>query len=165
MSKLTQIVSNYLNPKKPMIWMIILIVLFIVASVYGYKKYFLPWLQSRKDGDVTNVNPKKGGESGGGEVKIYFFFANWCPHCKTAKPEWEQFSKNYNHKEIGNYTILCIQMDCTEDPPKPEIADMIKKYDIQGYPTIKMVKDGKVIDFDAKVTNSALEQFVKNMVA
>jgi thiol-disulfide isomerase/thioredoxin len=28
--------------------------------------------------------------------ELIFFFAEWCPHCKTAKPIWEKVSADYN---------------------------------------------------------------------
>ena len=54
-------------------------------------------------------------------------------------------------------------MDCTDDTD-PKIIEYMETYKIQGYPTIKMVKENKIIDFDAKVTSTALESFVSNMV-
>jgi hypothetical protein len=41
---------------------------------------------------------------------------------------------------------------------------MISQYNIAGYPTIKMIKDGQTIDLDATVNKYNLEQFVINMV-
>jgi thiol-disulfide isomerase/thioredoxin len=29
-------------------------------------------------------------------VRVNIFFAEWCPHCKTAKPIWEKVSADYN---------------------------------------------------------------------
>ena len=52
-------------------------------------------------------------------------------------------------------------MNCTEETQ--EIEDAIEKYNIKGYPTIKMSKYDKTIEFDAKITYSALEKFVQMM--
>ena len=40
---------------------------------------------------------------GTSEAKLMFFSADWCPHCKKAKPEWDKFSSEYANKEIGYY--------------------------------------------------------------
>ena len=161
MASIKNIFFSFINPRKHIIWMAILFILFIFASIYGYKKFYLPWVSSKKYSDVANTDPTA--NANGGDVTIYFFSADWCPHCKTALPEWKNFSHNYDGKEINGYEISCINIDCTDDKDA-KVNEYIKKYDIQGYPTIKMVKGDKIIDFDAKVTNTALESFVKNMI-
>ena len=148
-------------PRKKIIWLIVLFIVFIFASIYGYKHFYLPWLSSKKYSDVANTDPTATGN--GGDVTIYFFSADWCPHCKTALPEWQNFSHNYNGKEINGYVISCVNINCTDDTDV-KVTEYIQKYNIEGYPTIKMTKENKIIDFDAKVTSSALESFVKNMV-
>jgi hypothetical protein len=34
------------------------------------------------------------------------------------------------------------------------------KYNIEGYPTIKLIKDNQVIEYDAKPTKLTMEQFL-----
>lgn len=161
MSSIKNIFFTYLNPRKRMIWIIIIVIIFIFASIYGYNHFYLPWLSSKRYSDVANTNPSASGN--GGDVTIYFFSVDWCPHCKTALPEWQNFSHNYDGKEINGYVISCIHIDCSIDTD-PKIIEYMETYKIQGYPTIKMVKENKIIDFDAKVTSTALESFVSNMV-
>ena len=161
MASIKNIFFSYLNPRKKIIWVVIIVLIFLFASIYGYNHFYLPWLSSKKYSDVANTNPSASGN--GGDVKIYFFSVEWCPHCKTALPEWQNFSHNYNGKEINGYVINCINIDCTNDKDT-KIVEYMETYKIQGYPTIKMVKENKIIDFDAKVTSSALESFVTNMV-
>jgi thiol-disulfide isomerase/thioredoxin len=87
----------------------------------------------------------------------------WCPHCKKADPEWATFSKQFNDKVIKGYTIKCIDNDCTNDEDD-SVADLLKRYNIDSFPTVKMEKDGNMIDFDAKITSSALGKFVDSVV-
>ena len=161
MASIKNIFFNYLNLRKKTIWFIVLFVIFIFAAIYGYNKFYLPWLSSKPNSDIANTDPTATGN--GGDVVIYLFSADWCPHCKTALPEWQNFSHNYNGKEINGYVISCVNINCTDDKDV-KVIEYIQKYDIQGYPTIKMVKENKIIDFDAKVTSTALESFVNNMV-
>jgi thiol-disulfide isomerase/thioredoxin len=161
MASIKNIFFSFINPRKQIIWIMILIIVFIAASIYGYNQFYLPWVASKKYSDVANVDPNSTGDVG--NVTIYLFSADWCPHCKTALPEWQNFSHNYNGKEVNGYEISCINVNCTDDKDA-DVIEYIKKYNVEGYPTIKMIKGEKVIDFDAKVTNSALESFVKNMV-
>jgi thiol-disulfide isomerase/thioredoxin len=161
MSSIKNIFFNFINPRKKIIWIVILFIFFILVANYSYKRFYLPWLSSKRYSDVTNTDPTS--TKNGGDVTIYFFSADWCPHCKTALPEWQNFAHNYNGKEVNGYMITCININCTDDKDV-KVISYIQKYKIEGYPTIKMVKENKIIDFDAKVTNTALESFVKNMV-
>jgi thioredoxin-like negative regulator of GroEL len=40
----------------------------------------------------------------------------------------------------------------------------MNQYGIEGFPTIKMLKDGQIIEFDAKPTKENLEQFINTVV-
>lgn len=98
------------------------------------------------------------GNSNSNVAELYLFGVDWCPHCKTAKPEWEKISSQYADKKINNYKVIFSDVNCTQETP--EVTQLINKYDIQGYPTIKLVKNGQVIDYDAKVTADNLLQFL-----
>jgi thiol-disulfide isomerase/thioredoxin len=95
---------------------------------------------------------------------IYFFNVDWCPHCTKAKPEWVNFFTKYDGKVVGNYTVNCIGgedgTDCT-DTSDPKVNDAIARFDLEHYPTVKMVKDNEVYDFDARVSSSSLGQFIQ----
>ena len=161
---LTQQFFAYLDPRKSIIWLIFFVILAIFAAIYGYYHFYLPVANGRNFNNLSNKKPVANGLPGaGGDVLIYFFHADWCPHCKTAAPEWKTFSDKYNGAETNGYTIRCIDKNCTKDD-NAEVQELIQTHKIEGYPTIKMIKDGKTIDFDAKVTNHFLEQFVINMV-
>ena len=56
--------------------------------------------------------------------------------------------------------IVCVPVDCT-DAENPETAQMISQFNITTYPTIKMVKDNITYEFDAKITEANLDEFVK----
>jgi copper chaperone CopZ len=72
-----------------------------------------------------------------------------------------KFKNQYDGEIVNKYTVKCIEMNCTEE--NAEITEAINEYDIKGYPTVKMSKDNKVIEFDAKITYNTLEKFVKMM--
>ena len=90
------------------------------------------------------------------------FYVDWCPHCKTAKPEWEQVKAEYEGKTINGYSIVFTEINCTNETPDTE--KLMNTYKIEGYPTIKLLKDGQVIEFDAKPTKAHLEQFLKTVI-
>ena len=41
---------------------------------------------------------------------------------------------------------------------------MLEKYSIEGYPTIKLLKDNEVITFDAKPERATLEKFLQTVL-
>jgi thiol-disulfide isomerase/thioredoxin len=93
---------------------------------------------------------------------LMLFYVDWCPHCKTAKPEWESLKTQYDGKMINGYTISFAEYNCTTE--SDEISQLMDKYNIEGYPTIKLVKDNQVIEYDAKPTKSTMEQFLTTVL-
>jgi len=109
---------------------------------------------------ANNENVPIGGPNGGegSSVELLFFSTQWCPHCKTAKPEWEQVVSEYQDKQINGRTVVFTEVDCTNETSETE--KMMNQYKIEGFPTIKLLKDGQVIEFDAKPTKATLVQFL-----
>jgi thiol-disulfide isomerase/thioredoxin len=129
--------------------------IFIATSYYCYNTYYLT--KNVITGDVANANANNK------PAEIYFFYANWCPHCKVAYPEWKQFLEEYDGKNIGEYKIKCIPVDCTDDDSST-VSNIVKDFKVDSYPTIKMKKDTDTIDFQAKVTKYNLEQFINTVL-
>jgi len=153
MPALTTIIYNYVNSKKFYIWVALFLVLISIAVFYAFKYLYNPSQVNNKYKNVANM-PKDGNSA----ITVYFFFADWCPHCRAAKPEWNIFQSEYNGKTVNDKIIHCEMVDCSDGTD-----ERISKYDIQGFPTVKMINGADVIDFDSKVTSSALEKFVNNM--
>ena len=129
---------------------IVVCLIFIGISVYVYKYYVEPRLKPKY---VPNKE-FEGGETATAE--IMYFFTEWCPHCKKAKTHWENFKQEFDGKTINNYKIICKEYDCEKND---KVCDEFK---VEGYPTIKMLKDGQTIDFDAKPTIENLTSFVES---
>jgi len=176
MANVITVLSDYLRPYANIILSVFVFFIFVALGFYAYNNYYVPYSEKQKLADMANANGRKK------IANIYFFFVDWCPHCKTAKPEWNNFKLQYNNTERGGYIIKCYDINCTEDngtidisdmPPDAngeikttptKIADLIRKYNIEAYPTIKMVKDGTTIEYDAKITYDHLDQFVNSVL-
>ena len=154
MAKVFQILyADYLKPLNKLIVTSILFIIFIIAGYYGYQWYAKSTIENLEAEDMANANRRIS------EAKIKFFSADWCPHCKKAKPEWEKFKDEYNGKTEGYYKISCETIDCTEgDNPQ------IQEFSVNGYPTIIMLKDNKPVNYDAKITEPNLKQFVDDFL-
>ena len=44
------------------------------------------------------------------------------------------------------------------------VNKMMNKYNVEGYPTIKLLKDGQVIEYDAKPSKETLTQFLNTVL-
>lgn len=140
--------SNMMSNKRLLI-IIVLSAIFIGVSIYVYMTYITPKINPQY---IENKEIQE--EPGTKNAEIYLFYTEWCPHCKKAKPEWQKLKENYENKTINNYVIYFREVDCEKDE---KTAD---EFNIEGYPTIKLIKDGQVIEYDAKPEYSTLEEFI-----
>jgi thiol-disulfide isomerase/thioredoxin len=162
MSKFVNSFLNYVRPYIKFLWLFLVVFIFVAATYFGYKKFAAPAVSTDKYKDVANANRR------GLNADVYFFHVDWCPHCKTAAPEWKKFETEYNGKTINGYTIVTHDVDCTEDSADSSnraVAEIIKKFNIVGYPTIKITTDdGKSFDFESKISQKSLDTFVNSVL-
>jgi thiol-disulfide isomerase/thioredoxin len=86
--------------------------------------------------------------------ELFYFYTSWCPYCKKSRVEWNKFKAEWDHKTYNGYVLQFQEIDCDVD------ESTAAKYDVTKYPTIKLVKDDTVIDFDAKPTVDTLTRFL-----
>lgn len=147
------IYNRYIRRFSWIFLVIILLVVFILLGVYGYKKYYESKKPIKPFNNVANANTR------GKPTEVFFFFAEWCPHCKNAKPEWNKFKEEYNGKVMNGWQIQCVEVNCTDENNETS-NKLIAEYKVESYPTIIMVVGDNKINFDSKVTASALSQLV-----
>ena len=150
---ITLLYDRFFSKYTRIIFIVLLVILFSYIGYNGYKKYYKNEKDVKQFSDVANTNTRKK------EAQVIFFFADWCPHCKKAKPEWQQFKEEYDGKEVNGHSISCQSIDCTKDQDQ-KTTTLIKEYNIESYPTIIMIVGDNRIDYDSKVTKSGLEQLV-----
>jgi len=156
MATFTGVLNKYLKPYLPAVLSIIIaIVLIIIAILYLKRRSEAE--KQKKFSDVANENRRNN------SAEILFFNVTWCPHCKTAKPEWDTFESQNNGRVVNGYEVKCVNVDCTDEEDS-KVSSMMQKYKIESFPTVKMLKDNKVIEFDSKITSTALESFVNIML-
>jgi len=147
-----------------------LIIIFSIVAYYVYNNYLSNKQSMKPYSDVANTMEESN------IVQIYFFHAEWCPHCRIAYPEWTKFITTTNGQKINGYLVQCVEVNCTGDNGEitqsnvgisatpVETAELIHKFNIDSYPTIKMVKGNETIEFDAKITESSLQKFVNTLL-
>jgi thiol-disulfide isomerase/thioredoxin len=147
--------SNMMMTFTYVIFAVILII--IGYSIYVY--YIKPSLKTNSMNTAEVYNETSGNTN---QAELILFYVDWCPHCKTAKPEWEKVKSQYNGKIINGYTVIFTEVNCTTETP--QIQQMVDQYKIEGYPTIKLIKGNQVVDFDAKPTQQSLTQFLNSVI-
>lgn len=93
---------------------------------------------------------------------VKLFYVDWCPHCKTAKPVWNDIKTEYEGTVINGYKLSFLEYNCTKETP--ETQAMMDKYKIEGFPSIILIKDNQVIDYDAKPSKATMVQFLNTVL-
>lgn len=142
----------------------IVIVLVIIAAIGGILYYvikndMIPGLNKffQESQGVTPA-PDGIGATDDKLAQLFLFKVDWCPHCKSAKPIFDEIEKEQKGKPINGYTVTFTTVDCEAEP------DMADKFKIEGYPTIKLVKDGQVIEYDAKPEKDKITEFLNTVI-
>ena len=109
---------------------LIILVIILGALFYIYNKFLKESFEGfeTESGDLDN-QVKSG-------TKLVLFYADWCGHCKKIKPVWDETATEVNGDEVK-----MIKVNCGEGNEKDQ--EVMKKYSIDGYPTIIKFVNGK----------------------
>ena len=79
--------------------------LIAIVVLGGAAFYVIRNTQTRMKTEIDDGEVKQGSSK---DAEIMFFYANWCPHCKAAKPHWKEVTDEYEGKEVNGYN-WCLQ--------------------------------------------------------
>ena len=86
------------------------------------------------------------------------YYADWCPHCKTVKPAFQEWSKNGFVTAAGKQ----VKVRMVEQGEKP---DEVASKGIKGYPTFLLeTSDGKSVEFQGERTPEAYLAFLEEQL-
>jgi len=137
------------------------VTIFFIVAVLCYIYYVQPSMKPTYQPNSEHVSSENG-VNNGNTAELLFFYADWCPHCKAAKPIWNDLKGEYENKTINGYKVMFTDVDCSEE--SAEVEKMMNQYNVEGYPTIKLLKDGQVIEYDAKPSKETLTQFLNSVL-
>jgi len=91
-----------------------------------------------------------------GSDSFTLYYADWCPHCKTVKPIFADWSKK-GTIDVGGKTVFVSMVEASD--PKS------KNPNVKGFPTMLLEKgDGSVVEFSGDRTPAGWESWLKQNV-
>ena len=152
-----------LDYKKYSIWFIVASV-FIGLAFYVYSSYISPKINPQFVENKEIVSSMDDYTKNTTVVDLILFKVDWCPHSKKALPIWNQLKSMWNNKSINGKKLVFKMLDGdTQESDINVFEDTYKKH-IDGYPTIVLVKDKEVIEYDAKPDIKTFEEFLNTVV-
>ena len=146
---------------KKFIIILVVIAIFIGVAFWVYTTYVAPSINP----DYVPNREFTDGE-GSNTADLFMFSVDWCPYSKAAKPVWKKLTEKYNGQEV-NGTLLQVK-EIDGDKQAQELENFESKYlngkKIDGYPSIYMVKDDKVVEYEAKPKLDTLKEFINSVL-
>ena len=105
--------------------------------------------------NLNNINTKPNPK--GGDVYLVLFYVDWCPHCVSTKPEWNKLVNKMNNKQVNGNNVNVVACNAEGNNVEKEFAN---ENNVQGYPTIKLIKENDVVEYNGARNVEALEDFI-----
>ena len=127
----------------------------------GRKKSMKSYHHKRQHKDANIHIEKK-------PVIIGLVHANWCGHCQHLMPEWNKMEDNISKNSKLNNKCKIIKIESEHvNEELPKYAEMTKQKNIQveGYPTIFMIKKDRMVEmYGGERSAEALEKWIADAV-
>ena len=142
-----------------MIGVAIFVIAGLIYLIYNWSKTNVEAFHANRENIPISENEQNQPNK---TATMMLFSVDWCPHCKQAKPEWDKIKEKYEGKTINGYKMSFSEHNCTKE--SPEVDELLDTYKIEGYPTLKLIKDNQVIEYDAKPTEATMDQFLNTVL-
>ena len=134
MSKMSKALSSDISGNPVFIMLMFVLVIIIFLAIFRSVSPFL----TMGLGFNAHVGSLKGSfqieafENQESNACFVMFYAPWCGHCKTTKPEFQKLQETYK----GPIKIIAI--DCDDDENK----ELVAQQEVKGFPTIRYYPSG-----------------------
>ncbi len=97
----------------------------------------------------------------GGVDTFTLFYADWCPHCKTVKPEFSKWGAEKGSVQVNGKTVFVKMLEADVAGTKEKMNEA----GVKGFPTFMLFKsNGQKVEFDGERTPSGWEAFLKKNI-
>ena len=87
---------------------------------------------------------------------IILYYANWCPHCQSMKPDWQRFSDKYKSPS-SNINVAEVESEYLG------MTGEQHKKNVEGFPTIISCNRGnKTANFAGPRTTEDIDKFAND---
>ena len=99
------------------------------------------------------------GFTASGADTFSLYYVDWCPHCKTVKPAFQEFAKN-GFITVAGQNVKVQAVECEKEPEKAAGKP------IKGYPTILFEKaSGQTVEYSGDRTPEGYMAFLTQQYA
>ncbi|KAJ1962590.1 hypothetical protein GGI12_002564 [Dipsacomyces acuminosporus] len=106
-----------------------------------------------EDGEVVVLTKDNFAEKTSTGPWFVKFYAPWCPHCQHLAPIWEKLAAATRGK------INVAKVNCDEH------STVCSKYNVQGYPTLKVLWEGETVDYKGERQLESFKSFIDTALA
>lgn len=86
------------------------------------------------------------------------YYVDWCPHCKSVKPAFEDFAKN-GFVTVAGKNVKVRAVECEKQ------SELAAGKPIKGYPTLLLeTAGGKTVEYQGDRTPEAYMQFLEEQL-
>ncbi len=147
---------------KNMLCCIVIVILILIGLFFVMRKNNILGLGNLDEGFESSPMPLKRidekPDPDGNTIYVILFYADWCPHCVSTKPEWAKLQKMDN-KKVNNKTIKIRANNCEGSEVEKELANEVG---VQGYPTIKVMTSNNTVDYNGARNAENIKEFINN---
>jgi thiol-disulfide isomerase/thioredoxin len=90
---------------------------------------------------------------------IVLVYVDWCPHCRTVKPAWKNLQNRLNNTTINGKQVHVAAVNAEGNQVEKDFAN---SQSVQGYPTIKVMNNNNVDEYNGGRNEQELESFINS---
>lgn len=122
-------------------WLLNILLLIVIIGI-------ILWVVFRKKSESFENSSEISNQNGKAMV---LFYTDWCSACQSFKNTWKELVEKHRSSDL----VAFKKVNCEKNP------DAVKKYKLEGYPTIILFKNGQPASiFEGERTVQNLEKFM-----